>query len=587
MDLRRLYKVIRRFIRSLPNRQWFRFFTLWLAPFLLLESFFFATLAKESNQLEFYPGELVLPSLMHAGTALLVAFVAYKVKSPARLGAKLLVTVVLGSLFVDYEARLQGAVSTLRIFSPPLFSRESDLLFLSLTLILLFIVGSLWLGRGTERMQQKHTSLTSKNVATGFFIFVGVLAGGSILGVLSALPAISAQSRTTPHAVPSKEKPAATDKPDIYYLVVDRYASQELLGKEFSYDNSGFTNFLQQRGFVVRNNATANYPFTDLSVASTLNADYLKQYSEKFAGSKIQSHALYHNLVRESSVIRTLKDNGYLYVHIGTWYNATSKSPHADVRYVKEWHIKVLGAEKTLTSLEGQELAKSPYLQLLKNPLFKGIASLQETNGSALPREQIERLYDITEATDQHTPRFVFAHLLTTHPPYYFNADGSHAAWPAPDNEGKNVREKYTDQITYANSELERLIETIQARSNNNAVILLTSDEGPHPLEMNPGAPPITELTAWSDDWLRMKYGVLQAAYIPKATQQDFEHLSSVNLFRIVLNRYLGYRLEYLPQCNIALPKGRDFQFVQADVSRRVSGVEPDPFCDSVVSGAQ
>ena len=68
-----------------------------------------------------------------------------------------------------------------------------------------------------------------------------------------------------------QDKSKIVSKPDIYYFVFDRYASNSWLRSEYGYDNSDLTSFLETQGFTVRDDALSNYPFTISSVSSTLH----------------------------------------------------------------------------------------------------------------------------------------------------------------------------------------------------------------------------------------------------------------------------------------------------------------------------
>jgi hypothetical protein len=117
-------------------------------------------------------------------------------------------------------------------------------------------------------------------------------------------------------------------------------------------------------------------------------------------------------------------------------------------------------------------------------------------------------------------------------------------------------------------------------------VIIISADEGAHPDAiytdgLHPYSPAGGEdgniagdMRDWPQNWLQMKYGITQAADIPRATPDDLSHLASVNLFRIVLNRYAGASLDYLPDCQFGLTNGSDMQFQYASISRQLSGAE-------------
>ena len=49
--------------------------------------------------------------------------------------------------------------------------------------------------------------------------------------------------------------PSTDSLPDIYYIVPDSYASSQILG-DLGHDNSGFTDFLARKGFLLLSEAT-------------------------------------------------------------------------------------------------------------------------------------------------------------------------------------------------------------------------------------------------------------------------------------------------------------------------------------------
>jgi len=60
-------------------------------------------------------------------------------------------------------------------------------------------------------------------------------------------------------------------KPDIYYIILDAYPSEETLLEYRGYDNSEFLNYLESSGFYVASNSFSNYRNTFHSLASSLN----------------------------------------------------------------------------------------------------------------------------------------------------------------------------------------------------------------------------------------------------------------------------------------------------------------------------
>jgi len=63
--------------------------------------------------------------------------------------------------------------------------------------------------------------------------------------------------------------------PDIYYIILDRYASASTLKDVYDYDNSEFLDYLSNKGFYVANESISNYIKTPSSLASSLNMESL------------------------------------------------------------------------------------------------------------------------------------------------------------------------------------------------------------------------------------------------------------------------------------------------------------------------
>src|SRR5690606_30464261 len=60
-------------------------------------------------------------------------------------------------------------------------------------------------------------------------------------------------------------------QPDIYYLIYDKYASNQSLSDYYDFDNSEFTESLTEKGFYIAEKSRANYPSTLFSLSSSLN----------------------------------------------------------------------------------------------------------------------------------------------------------------------------------------------------------------------------------------------------------------------------------------------------------------------------
>jgi hypothetical protein len=139
--------------------------------------------------------------------------------------------------------------------------------------------------------------------------------GLGLFGAWSLQAAIPDRTEFYADTLPKDAAPG----PDIYYLVLDGYARQDVLRDYFDYDNTEMIEGLRQRGFAVADQAIANYPFTLVSVNSTLNFSYLGELlGDQLAASDDQRYL--RQLMQDSRAVRLLKRAGYRIVSFESEY---------------------------------------------------------------------------------------------------------------------------------------------------------------------------------------------------------------------------------------------------------------------------
>ncbi|HSX08159.1 MAG TPA: sulfatase-like hydrolase/transferase [Candidatus Saccharimonadales bacterium] len=362
-------------------------------------------------------------------------------------------------------------------------------------------------------------------------------------------------------AKPANAKPAA--KPNVYYLLFDRYASADTLTKDYNFDNSDLLNFLGGEGFVTRAQAYANYPFTMQSTSSTLSMSYFPELNQLFAhdGGSWQSAFPYRALLNNPAIAQTLKQNGYTYNQVASWWDFTRDGIQADNQPTKDFRLRVFGLTFWMTDLQRDIINKSVLSPFLKKGVMIGSRAIVKYDRDTAPRDNFEQqmaaLKSIAaNSSAQKAPQFTFAHVLVPHDPYIFSADGSDPAYDGDrDDGGADETVKYTNQLTYLNTRIKDLISDIRAKDPN-AAIVIQADEGPYPKQFrgtltpghyyNPINLPVQQM--------QQKFGVLASYYMPGADPQTVaaDVDSSVNVFRFVLDQYLGYDLPMLPDCQFA-----------------------------------
>lgn len=574
-------KIIDKFKHWQKNRV-LRFLVLWLAAYLVLMSAFFRFLLKDVNSIELFPSELVFPSLMHATTALIIAFIAYFSSWIKLFSSKLILTLVLTLSFFGYQANYTAISGLIKTIVPGISEGDgvttTSIIYLAFLLSLATLISYIY-----DRNVRKAINIKTSDVSLGVFILIGFIFISPAVTFMRKLPTLVQQTQVQASDLGNVDSTANKDKPDIYYIVFDRYTNAETLKQQFNYDNSEFIKSLTDKGYTTNNDAYSNYPYTTMSISSTINAQYTKDLVSQFVDKDTQSLALYHNTIRESSVIKALKNAGYQYHSIGSTYGASDKAPLADVDYMSESKLNIFGKKKQLRGVESIEFKKSPYYNFARYPISKWFPiKFSELDSIEYIQSQFKTLDTLAES-EQQGGRVIFTHILNPHDPFYFNEDGSYSTNTGVDNVGKPIKDKYVGQVKFINSQIQTTLEKIDEHSGGNAVVILNSDEGPYPQILNktfsnpnsadimakPGTSNPIDMRTWSDDWLEMKFGILQSVHIPKATASDLDNLSSVNLFRIVLNRYAGYDLDYLPECHFGLIKGGEQEYLYANISNR------------------
>jgi len=395
-----------------------------------------------------------------------------------------------------------------------------------------------------------------------------------------------------PANLPNRDSSFTTPlKPDIYYLVFDRYASADTLKNIYGYDNSDLLDYLSNQGFVNRPSAYANYPFTMASASSTMAMNYFPEFEKMFnsdSSGNWQTAFPYRSILNDPPIAQVLKANGYKYNQVSSWWDFTRIGIKADANPTESYRLNTLVGKWYLSDLQRDIFNRSVLSPWLKRGLSAGHTPLVKYDLNRNPRQnfeaQIEALKSLSTRGDKNVPQFSFAHFLVPHDPYIFKADGSNPDYDQnrTDN-GVDETIKYTNQLSYLNKRLKNLISYIKANSPN-AVFVLQADEGPYPkefrFELKPGQyydPINLELPK-----MKQKFGVLASYRMPGFESEAAKEInSSVNAFRFVLNKYLGYSLPMLSDCHLTTGDKfavYDYRLVSSELSGQPSPEDCDQY---------
>ena len=549
----------------------------WLFLPLLMIATFPALSHWLSNSYQVSVQDLILPLILDLLLAIIISLVFIKKFSVDRLAT------YIGSIFVTsvlnygYGSRLALILSSFKIQNLNGWQ--------GMAASLMVILAVFAVGFGIFYLIHRFiTNLIGQkfNLIGGIILAVSVIwlmqAGSVVRVLIIEWP----QFFYSPPALTLTTK-SASAKPDIYYIVLDRYTSQSVLQSQFGFDNSDFVNYLADNGFSVDPNAKDNYPYTTMSIASTLSANYNSDMVQKFGQASSQTIVPYHETVRDAPVIQQLKSLGYNYHLLGTWYEATNQSNLADEIVQPEGLLTVLNHTFTLNEFPKDGLVQSVFWQFISHGLRIGSFNVITYSAQSEVDATKSKLVELQKLSSQSAGgRFIFAHILVPHDPYYFNANGSLNANPSVDNVGESIKQKYVNQVQYINQQMESIISSINKNSKNQSIVVLQSDEGPYSVELNEndfdgddlsGELLAGDMTKWSDSDLQMKYGILAAYHIPGVTTDQLAAGGdSVNIFRLIFNTQFDSNLSYLPRCYYAYPNGRGQAFLYSDITKRLTG---------------
>ncbi len=366
-------------------------------------------------------------------------------------------------------------------------------------------------------------------------------------------PPPDAEDRAIPSAVIPPPIPAE-EMPDIFYIVLDGYGRHDVLRDFFLFDNRPFLESLARRGFYLAGESAANYPHTQQSLASALNMTYLDDLADR-VGRESGDRGPLLDMIRRSRTVRLLREMGYEVAAFSSGYSGT-EMPSADV------YLQPPGG---LTEFQQNLLNFTPLPALLKR--WTGISPHD------LHRRRVLYAFEKLPAlAGCGAPVFVFAHVVTPHPPFVFGAEGEaveireqftfadgdhYMRWyqstPA------EYRRRYNDQLTYINRLLKWAIDGILESSGGEAVIILQSDHGPGSM---------FSYDSLERTNLRERFGILNAYYFPGGYEGIglYPSISPVNSFRVVFNRFFGRGYDLLPDRSYFVTITRPYLFTPVEV---------------------
>ena len=262
----------------------------------------------------------------------------------------------------------------------------------------------------------------------------------------------------TKEAKPLPLKTAKSEKqPDVYIILLDAYPSNDVLKRDFNFDNSAFINTLEKKGFFIFDSIYSNYTKTICSLPSFLNHKYTENF--EYTPSLALSNA---------ALFKTAYDNGYKVDFINSF--SGFKLEKGYVSSVTDVSKHYAGTATTIN----QAFFYGTFFQKMF-PFFNKRNNVKDIFWTELSKE-----------INVSSPKFVFAHIMAPHLPYLKDRNGKKLnAFKRDDILVNEITKEYKinkknciEYLLYTNNKTKSAVDEIFEKTGGNAYIIILGDHG-------------------------------------------------------------------------------------------------------------
>jgi hypothetical protein len=307
-------------------------------------------------------------------------------------------------------------------------------------------------------------AMDARTLSTNLAVFALAFA------VVAAVPVIGWGFTSITAAPGDVPRGPDADRPDVIVLLLDAYPRADSLMDQFGVDNAGFEAELQERGFQVAHHSRSNYTSTWATLSSMFHGRPVSEIPALNPAPRDPAEQYRRVMValEEAPVLQELRRAGYETVTVPSPFESAALT-HAD---------RIL-APGELTSFEVSLLQHS----LAGQAAFR-VAPWIVFNQHRARIESTLQLVADEVARPSETPRFVFAHVLSPHPPVVYEADGTPAppvgCFPDCNIYGFSSVEdwaRFPAQLEHVNAAVLATLDDLIA-SDPEALVIVMSDHG-------------------------------------------------------------------------------------------------------------
>ena len=359
------------------------------------------------------------------------------------------------------------------------------------------------------------------------FIFISVILcmynTFDILTVMikSLRPDINKSSNIiTPDLLTTKAK----QKYDIYIILLDSYPANEVLKRDFNFDNKNFINYLKSKNFFVHESMYSNYTKTVASVPSFTNLDYIKN---------LNYYNTFSDAVENSLLFKTAKKNGYKTFYINTFSLFDFRNGYID----------------NFTDLTSYYSMFNMTKIFFFNTLFKHIFYIFDSGA-----QKDDVFWNILDTKIyEESPKLIFAHILAPHFPYLKDRnnnpikkeDQNDYLVNAGGLEYKINKKSCLEYLIHVNSMTVKAVDNILKASEGNAYILILGDHGLRQHYFLYDEKKYFDILLKEKNTMNSFFNTFVAFYNP---EKDYEQIkkqkSLINIFITFTNNLFGTRYQ-------------------------------------------
>jgi len=301
----------------------------------------------------------------------------------------------------------------------------------------------------------------------------------------------------------------ANIQPDVYHILLDAYTGFDALEKHWNFDNADFKNYLQNKGFYVAAHAQSNYAHTRQVVPSMMNRDYFWDLGNN-EREKASAYLIALTGIRYAKTFKDFEAMGYDLVNLSIFDMLDQPGMYVHSG-IPETSFSGFMLRKTILDLYFSKKRMWTHYDAAR----KVIAEVKQIS-----------------VQKSNRPKYIYAHLMIPHYPYYFDRTGK----VHPERAGKkhwDNKAHYLDQLIYTNQLIQETIDTILNNSSTPPIIIVHGDHG------------FRQLTNAAKD--EAGYSILTALHFPtQQYNQLHDSISPVNFYRALFNAEFDAQLDIL-----------------------------------------